>query len=343
MGTKETSTLIPETLDKNNSERNIKGKHTGQIKLLNYNIQGLTNKIDALQLELQLQNIDIVCLTEHFMTKEKLKYLNITNFKIASCFTRAESVHGGAMIMVRTREVVAERTDIVELSIEQQVEIAAVELTTTKTIVIAIYRPPSGNIDLYTDVLNQLVYVLSKEKVLSNIFITGDFNINFNVTSKTTRRMRDILKSYNLKQVFDTASRVTESSSTLIDNVFTNIRLCDIQRDTVDLHLSDHLAQILLYISPKLSGAGVMWKTMRKVDPHSINIFKQLLSMELHTQPQNLHDAEELYSRFHTVFFRCFNNCFPERKKRMSGEGRSDYPINDEVMRLRNNLDAWGL
>ncbi|KAK9679160.1 hypothetical protein QE152_g40233 [Popillia japonica] len=63
-------------------------------QLLNYNIQGLTNKIDALQLELQEQNMDILCLTEHFITKKKLKYLNITKL-LAVNFNKARRNSNG--------------------------------------------------------------------------------------------------------------------------------------------------------------------------------------------------------------------------------------------------------
>ncbi|KAK9692711.1 Protein tyrosine and serine/threonine kinase [Popillia japonica] len=68
------------------------------------------------------------------------------------------------------------------------------------------------------DVLSQLVLILTEEKVLSSIFISGDFNINFNINSNTTRRMKYIMNSYNLKQTINANEHVLIQSVSPIIN-----------------------------------------------------------------------------------------------------------------------------
>lgn len=180
-----------------NSTSKFASKNDKQIKILNYNIQGLSKKIDALSMEIQNKGIDIVCLTEHFLNADKLKFINIEGYDIMSCFCRSNSIHGGSLIMVKDLDAL-ERKDIIVLSIENEIEVAAIEIKNIHAVVVTLYRPPSGSIAVFADKLNELMFILNNDKTLKNIFIAGDYNIDFSVKSKNTESITDVFKSFNL-------------------------------------------------------------------------------------------------------------------------------------------------
>lgn len=73
---------------------------------MHQNIAGLINKSDRLILhvkELQERQVqvDVICVTEHFMPSGHEDILSIPNFQLASYFSRKTKCRGGACILVR--------------------------------------------------------------------------------------------------------------------------------------------------------------------------------------------------------------------------------------------------
>lgn len=79
---------------------------SNQLLVLHQNIAGLINKSDLLSVclnDLKEKNmeIDVVCITEHFMKQGYGQHLLIPNYTLASCFCRSDSKRGGACILIR--------------------------------------------------------------------------------------------------------------------------------------------------------------------------------------------------------------------------------------------------
>jgi hypothetical protein len=57
----------------------------------------------------ELKHVDVICLTEHWQSDQKLNCTNIFYFKLVSAFCRSSSEHGGSGIYVKegleTREI----------------------------------------------------------------------------------------------------------------------------------------------------------------------------------------------------------------------------------------------
>ena len=75
------------------------------------------------------------------------------------------------------------------------------------------------------------------------IFLCGDFNINLlnQDMHKGTNDFIDQLYSLGLYPLIDRPSRITTSSATLIDNIFTNQSNCDTCNGLLINDISDHL------------------------------------------------------------------------------------------------------
>jgi predicted outer membrane repeat protein len=60
-------------------------------------------------LQSDLEYVDVLCLTEHWQSDQKMKGINISEFKLVRAFCRNSSEHGGSGIYVKkgleTKEV----------------------------------------------------------------------------------------------------------------------------------------------------------------------------------------------------------------------------------------------
>ena len=98
--------------------------------------------------------------------------------------------------------------------------------------------PPSQS-----DFLNQFQEVLEFANAENKeTLITGDFNFDFldASSSNSTKDMKRILSSFNLKQLIDKATRITKESSTLLDLFATNSPKNVALAKVIPSTLSDH-------------------------------------------------------------------------------------------------------
>ncbi|KAK9694620.1 Endonuclease-reverse transcriptase [Popillia japonica] len=170
----------------------------------------------------------------------------IQGYTIASAFCRVNHKHGGTMILIREDIEYQPLYTFNAMSIEIDVEISAVMLPKERTIVVSIYRSPNGNFDAFINVLSKL---LVNVDLSCKVFIAGDFNVNFAVKSNNREILLDVFRSSALNLTTLQYTRITTVSGSCIDNIFTNLAEADYNVKTVNLHIADHLAQILEYHS----------------------------------------------------------------------------------------------
>ena len=120
----------------------------------------------------------------------------------------------------------------------------AKSLTNTKAFIFgAIYRPPSDT-SFYEQFDKVLEHVWVKYK---NIVITGDFNCDLTqtesgiITSPLGNRLFNSLAQFNFAVVNKQATRITNTSSTLIDLIVTNKESLISKTRPLDLGILDHM------------------------------------------------------------------------------------------------------
>ena len=102
------------------------------------------------------------------------------------------------------------------------VEVEKHVLKTSKNVVISvIYRPPNTDVRIFIDKMNILLDTIMKEHKLC--YLLGDYNINIlnYDTHDTTVEFIDILYSHAILPLINRPTRVTQSSATAIDKIFT--------------------------------------------------------------------------------------------------------------------------
>ena len=83
-------------------EKNKQNQKTSVVSVFHQNVQSINNKLLELDVTLQteLQKVDILCLSEHWLREEYIKLISINEFKLTSNFSRSESSQGGTCIYV---------------------------------------------------------------------------------------------------------------------------------------------------------------------------------------------------------------------------------------------------
>ena len=101
-------------------------------------------------------------------------------------------------------------------------------------------KPPDQPIDNFVDDFN-----LSLSGIQQNFdkIIVGDFNIDFikNVHSRHRKKLKRIADLNDLSQLIKLPTRITETSQSLIDLIFTNVQHKIKEQRVIPIGLSDHL------------------------------------------------------------------------------------------------------
>ena len=125
------------------------------------------------------------------------------------------------------------------------------------------YRPPNANTFLET-FQNDLNLIDFKK---FEVYFLGDFNINLllnnkfllkerqpfdvrNLSSPLLPKYKELCQTFSLKEIIQEPTRVTSSTSSLLDHILTNSRWKISQKGVIDVGLSDHQ---LIYCTRKNS------------------------------------------------------------------------------------------
>lgn len=146
----------------------VSGKNSNKflMSLVHQNVQSLGNSVDKLQYFLdENRTCKFLCITEHWKSEEQLQQLKVNNFTLAAKYCRQEGKHGGAAIYIHNSINFKTRKKLNELSVAGEFECAAAECTINKLtfIIIAIYRPCIGNVNIFFDKLEQLLNIIFTE------------------------------------------------------------------------------------------------------------------------------------------------------------------------------------
>ena len=108
------------------------------------------------------------------------------------------------------------------------------------------YRPPQTKYEWY----NYFELELSRASLSgNNLVIMGDFNINLLVNTPDHTKWRNLFESYGLSQVSNLPTRMTNTSASLIDHIYTSGEQVVKDICVSNISLSDH------------APVGITWKS----------------------------------------------------------------------------------
>jgi len=84
-----------------------------------------------------------------------------------------------------------------------------------------------------------------------NLILCGDWNIDFLHEDSNQKDLTDLLLMYNLVNTVQSPTRITKSTSTLLDVIIINRNYCMELATVIELGFSDHQAQVLPVLHKK--------------------------------------------------------------------------------------------
>jgi hypothetical protein len=218
--------------------------------ILNVNIRSIN--CNFTKLEILLSNFpnppDVITISETWLKNNYSTALfTLKNYNFISVPRSQTKLGGGVAIYIRSN-LNFRHIDVIKTPNLHLFDVSAIELlfnNCQNIFIINIYNPPDSDVTLFTDFIIEFIDSLHLKKQL--LFLTGDFNINLlNYQSNhNVAYFLDNIMSTGLLPTITFPTRITSSTSTLIDNIFSNtISLQHHSKIIID-DISDHLPILL--------------------------------------------------------------------------------------------------
>lgn len=204
------------------------------LSILHINSRSLLNKLsDLLLLNNAIGNyFNVIVISETWLNDESVNLIDLPGYNFL--FKNRSNKKGGGVGIFLKLGLDYTLFDNA-LSTDDVSECLCIEIKfhNSSAIIFAIYRPP--NSDPY-HLIHQLDLAFSNLKSSSKVYLVGDFNLDLTKagSDKSVAAFYDLLASFNFAPLISQPTRVTHSSSSVIDNIFTN-------------NLSYHISGILLH------------------------------------------------------------------------------------------------
>ena len=224
------------------------------FKLVMLNVRSLSNKV--CEIENAFSGFDIICLCETWLninTPDVL--LNIGGYTLFRRDRYEGPVirKGGGLCIYMLDKYVDYITVLEDVtSINEDMEQLWLKMSfpnVKNKCIGCIYRPPRGNI---VNGLSNLRATLDKiHEFNTEIIMTGDFNINYNLRhADSFNQLKDLEHDFDLIQIVEKNTRVTSKSSTRINLIFSNVNFIS-ECGTLVNTMSDHEAVYLVKKKPR--------------------------------------------------------------------------------------------
>lgn len=219
------------------------------LSVLHSNIRSLSANHDRLVSMLCELNFpfDLIGLTETKIKKDfdVINNIQIPNYEFISLPTLSNA--GGVGIYINNKLNYCVRDDL--NSVDSEAESLWIEIDNHKNknvICGVIYRHPSSNLDAFIDKFLSVVDKASKEN--KYCILMGDFNINLlnYESNNNTNEFINGLNSLFFQPHIIQPTRITDHSSTLIDNIFLNSAEHFTVSGNILYDITDHLPNFLI-------------------------------------------------------------------------------------------------
>ena len=175
------------------------------------------------------------------------------------------------------------------------------------------YRPEIGLECLQNDLMPNYVEALSLNR---DIVLTGDMNCNLLTDNPKGNALRSFCADINSTQLIDKPTRVTKTSSTLVDVVMVSNPELVKTSDVIDLTISNHFLvfAVLNLKQPKASPSYIITRSFK-------NYSSEKFANDISTIPWDVLDllptVDEKLDAFNDLFLTCLDKHAPVKKIRI--------------------------
>jgi hypothetical protein len=251
------------------------------------------------------------CLSEHHLKSNEINNTYIPDYNRGADYCRSSLKCGGVCIYVHGT-IKFTNINLYKYCREEDLEIAAAKLEFFKRniIVFCAYRAPTGDKDYFLKHVDIILNTLHNSK--TDFILCGDWNINYIGTNNNKARVDNLLSTYNLIGTVHFPTRITNISTSSIDNIFID----GSSNYTIKPHINglpDHDAQLLL-----LEKSLLLLVVMRLVTLEIlINVLWRNFNLSLAgnnvEEVFGVVDVYIMFNNFLNTYLRCYYSSFNKR------------------------------
>ena len=232
-----------------------------KIKIEHINAQSLQGHMEEINLLINDRCINILCISETWLLPSiESKFINIPNFNVF----RQDGGRGGGVCMYVEDSFKCSQIHV-SVPKQENVDLLWLDIQSNKFpsfIVGTVYRHPHALAESFEYISDVFKEILLRNKP---VFVTGDVNDDlFNGNSKLCK----VLNVCNLHQLITKPTRITPTSSTLIDIIATNNIHMVLESDVFPCPIADH-EQISVTINVRKKKKMPIFKTFRYLKNYS--------------------------------------------------------------------------
>ena len=249
-----------------------------------------------------------------FHSNTVVSMFNINGYTLVHS-DRQNKIGGGVGIYISNKYDYVIRSDLSRNTPEYDSLFIELKFRKKKSVLIGcVYRVPNTDAKHFIDDMNTHLDVMDIDN--KEIYIMGDFNLNLlNADAhENTNIFFNAMLAHNLYPIIDKPTRISRTSSTLIDNIFSN-SLHDKSSGLIIADISDHLPIFCvvnqMHVFPNTQ-SNVPIKT-RNISFENIRKFKNELKDIDWTQIYEIDDVNDCYNKFMYIFHALYDKCFPEK------------------------------
>ena len=209
---------------------------------MHLNTRSLFKKIDQCRIMFEASNIDIITISETWLTKNiptsSIQIQGYLSLRQDRSSAGTNKKRGGGLVTL----IHETHKDLPDLSTSNKhCEVLWTKLAMPNCrnmIVCNIYRPPGGKMAKCIEYLELCRGSVNINK--TDVIVLGDLNVDFaNKATADYKKLSFFLKSNQLSQLIKMSTRITQKTATTLDLAITNCRYIS-QSGTIPAYLSDH-------------------------------------------------------------------------------------------------------
>ena len=303
------------------------------ITVAHINIRSLLKYFDQIKYILSITSIDVLCLNETRLSND------ISDVEVAipdySIFRKDRTREGGGVAIYIKSDI---SCNILPDLTCDKIEALWLKIKCNHhkpLLLCAAYRPPSSPVhyleDLKCNIEKGINYNLGT-------IIVGDFNIDLsNSTNSLCKHVHDMCQKLNIEQLINKPTRVTSTSSTIIDHIYTSVPHHHIKTDIVDTTMSDHFmifTMLKFKSSEKKESKYIKTRFYNNFDESSFLRDIRLQFTDFRIENENIN---YMWHRWKTLFNYISTKYAPIRQKRV--KNNHDPWITPTIINLMQNRD----
>lgn len=307
-----------------------------QVSILSHNIRSAPEHLETLLAECIVHNgeaFDIIGLCETRLSNDIQHLFEIPQYN--AYFNNRSRKSGGVSLYVHERLNSVLRTDLTYSENAIESVFAEIKTPTKNVLVGEIYRRPKSNIHSFMEKLSDILTTACSENKLC--ILAGDFNLDLLTCSTTMQEFVGLLNSKLFFCVTTKPTRVTATSATILDHIWTNEINRSKTNGIIYSDITDHFP-IFSYISlnNNLKSSETKVIEYREFSPANIDKLREQLSQVSWDLVYSALNPEVAYENFETIISASFNKFLPLKSKIIKNKHINKPYINRELKNLIN-------